>query len=400
MKCCYTYSMDITKTYIGGWFQRTTLHLSEIYDFLKYKTSALALDAGKLKELHTGLDIVHVELLVADGLEHIIVSTSKDISYRIYEDGLIVLSYPRSTEATLKHDIEKLTHYYETKLSPAFSYLFSLGAPVPKELANIKTVYPYFVVIHNAKKDDAKKLLADFGQEEHFAVHDPLFDIYRGDKLYIIANKKEKIEHIERFIEEQIFLREFKGQLHRYLYLHRIIWEKIAEVKERGEIKGSDVGAFKDKIDGYAKTINLIESRIAQMGTYLKTRERIAKELKALESFSEVIEYRYETLGNTLAYIQHIWTMTKNYVNRALDLFKSLQDQATQSSIKNLAIITSMGVAASIFGLFKSAPTFTIEGSIYVIALVIIGFGADSVMKWMNQQKKFKIKDIEFDKEI
>lgn len=393
--------MNIAKTYIGGWFQRTTLHLSEIYDYLKYKTSALALDAGKLRELHSQLDIIHIELLVADGLEHINVTTSRDISYRIYEDGLIVLSYPSSTESSLKHDIEKLTHYYETKLSPAFSYLFSLGAPVPKELANIKTVYPYFVVIQHAKKDDAAKLLSEFGQVEHFVVHDPLFDIYRGDKLYVIANKKEKLENIERFIEEQIFLREFKGQLHRYLYLHRTIWEKIAEVKERGEIKGKDVGAFKDKVDGYAKTINLIESRIAQMGTYLKTRERIAKGLKALENFSEVIEFRYETLGNTLAYVQHIWVMTKNYVNRALDLFKSLQDQATQTSIKNLAIVTSMGVGATLIGLFTAKkPEFTAFGLYYFIILACIGFAADAIMKWFTARKSFTIKDIDYDRNI
>lgn len=36
---------------IGGWFQRTTLHLSEIYDFLKYAESPLDLESKKLKSL-------------------------------------------------------------------------------------------------------------------------------------------------------------------------------------------------------------------------------------------------------------------------------------------------------------------------------------------------------------
>ena len=36
--------MKIQKIYIGGWFQRTTLQLSEIYDFLRDGESKLELD--------------------------------------------------------------------------------------------------------------------------------------------------------------------------------------------------------------------------------------------------------------------------------------------------------------------------------------------------------------------
>lgn len=51
-----------------------------------------------------------------------------------------------------------LTHYYENRLSPAFSYIFNLGAPVPKELANIKTVYPYFVTVTEATEERVNNL--------------------------------------------------------------------------------------------------------------------------------------------------------------------------------------------------------------------------------------------------
>lgn len=40
--------MNIEKIYIGGWFQRTTLQLSEIYDFVREGTSALNLDKKKI----------------------------------------------------------------------------------------------------------------------------------------------------------------------------------------------------------------------------------------------------------------------------------------------------------------------------------------------------------------
>ena len=39
------------KVTFGGWYQRTTLHLTEIYDFFKYGTSRLSLSKGKLKIL-------------------------------------------------------------------------------------------------------------------------------------------------------------------------------------------------------------------------------------------------------------------------------------------------------------------------------------------------------------
>ena len=41
--------MKISNVYIGGWFQRTMLQLTEIYDFLRNCDSKLNLDKEKLK---------------------------------------------------------------------------------------------------------------------------------------------------------------------------------------------------------------------------------------------------------------------------------------------------------------------------------------------------------------
>lgn len=393
--------MQIKRVYIGGWFQRTTLHLSEIYDFLRDAYSSLELDKKKLKELQKNLDIGSAELKVA-GLEHIELASTNGISLKIHEDGLIVLRRDYGRGDDLAADIKILTEYYEKKLSPAFSYLFSLGAPVPKELANIKTVYPYFVVVEDASREEIAELLQKFREKKYFEVTGERFDLFRGDKFYIVNIKKEDLGHSERFIEEQIFLREFKGQLHRYLNLHRIIWERIAKVKEQGSIKGGEIGGFRDRVQGYQKTINLIEARINQMGTYLHTRERIVKSDDDLKGFLPLLEYRYETLGDTLAYLQQIWNMTKNYVNSALDLFSSLQAQATQNSVKNLTVVTSMGVGATLIGLFttNSIPKFTMFGIGYFIVLAAIGYFANKITTWFYQRKSYSIADIEYDKDI
>lgn len=393
--------MQIKRVYIGGWFQRTTLHLSEIYDFLRKGYSSLELDKKKLKELQQNLKIESVELKI-DRFEHIELISKNGISLKIYEDGLVVLRHDYGNGDDLTADIKILNEYYEKKLSPAFSYIFSLGAPVPKELANIKTVYPYFIVVEDISREEIAELLEKFQEKKYFEVIGDHFDLFRGDKFYIINIKKEDLYHSERFIEEQIFLREFKGQLHRYLNIHRIIWERIAKVKERGKIKGGEIDDFHDKVQGYAKTINLIEARINQMGTYLHTRERIVKDDKNLKDFLTLLEYRYETLGDTLAYLQQIWNMTKNYVNSSLDLFSILQAQATQNSVKILTVVTSVGVSATVIGLFtmNSIPSFTIFGVGYFVALVAIGYFANKVTIWFYKQKSYDISEIEYNKNI
>ena len=122
--------MQIEKIFVGGWFQRTTLHLSEIYDFLREAYSPLDLEKKKLVALRDTLLINEVEFNV-DNLEYIKIISSTNIEIKIFEDGLILLS--KKSEKEIKKDIDDLTYYYEKKISPAFSYIFSLGAPIRSE---------------------------------------------------------------------------------------------------------------------------------------------------------------------------------------------------------------------------------------------------------------------------
>lgn len=392
--------MKIEKIYIGGWFQRTTLQLSEIYDFVRDASSKLALDEKKLISLHDSLEIKDVNYGI-DGLEYLLISTRSEVNIKIFEDGLIVLNDENVNEFSLFNDIDALADYYENKLSPALSYLFSLGAPIPKELANIETVFPYFIVLNNESKENIQLLLSKTEKEKYFEYNNDSYDVVRGDKYYFINNKTKSIQQVERYVEEQIFIREFKAQLHRYLNLHRIIWEKIDAVKENVKVKGKDIVAFSSKIDGYRKTVNLIDSRINQMNTYIRTREKLAKSDESLTGSLDLIGYRYETLINTVSYMQQIWAMTNNYLASAERLFNGLESQITEKSVNNLTIVTSMGVGASLINLFTgSAPTFTVFGIIYFFALAFIGWGVNKVMKIISENRKYEISDIEYDKNI
>lgn len=392
--------MKISNVFIGGWFQRTMLQLSEIYDFLREAKTQLALDQDKLIEFRKNLQIGKIDYGV-QGEEFIEFTTALNIKVKIFEDGLIVLNNHKVSEDTLFADIDALTDYYENKLSPAFSYLFSLGAPVPKELAHIETVYPYFVISDNATKEEMNALLSRTDKQKYFEFDNEKYDVIRGDVYYFINNKKSKLENIERYIEEQIFIREFKGQLHRYLNLHRIIWEKIDNVKERASVKGADILAFNTKLDSYAKTITLIEGRINQMSTYLPTREKIAKNDKELSEFLSISGFRYETLKDTLEYIKHLWSMTKNYVSSAQKLFSGLKSDVNSKSINNLTLVTSMSAGTSIISLLtKSEPQFTTFGIKYFFILAILVFMLNKGLKAIQNYRRYKINDSGLDKNI
>lgn len=392
--------MKISEIYIGGWFQRTMLQLSEIYDFLRDGTSQLKLNKHKLAELHEGLGIGSIEYGV-QGEEFISIMTSEQIRVKIFEDGLIVLGTDRVTEETMFADIENLKAYYENRLSPAINYIFSLGAPVPKELAHIENIYPYFVVCDNAKREDIAALLARTERQKYFEFDNKTYSVLRGDKYYFINNKKSSSEMIERYIEEQVFIREFKGQLHRYLNLHRIIWEKIDNVKDRAKVKGKDIVKFSSKLESYRKTVTLIGGRIDQMSTYISTREKIAKEDQDLADFLAISGYRYETLRDTLQYIKDLWKMTTQYVDSAQKLFDGIKQDVTSSSINSLTIVTSMSAGAAILSLFtESEPEFTTFGFVYFFVLAFVGWAATKLLTYVAHRRKYEISDAEIDKNI
>jgi len=137
------------------------------------------------------------------------------------------------------------------------------------------------------------------------------------------------------------------------------------------------------------------------MSCYLKTRERLAKDDVALREALDLIGYRYETLGNTLAYMKDLWKMTSNYVTSAAKLFNNLKSDITNQSISNLTIVTSMGVGASLIDLFtESEPKFSLFGIIYFFILALIGYVISRIMTTVANHKKYEINDIEYDKSI
>ena len=388
--------MNIEKIYIGGWFQRTMLQLSEIYDFVREGKSIVDLDQEKTYELHKNLQIKTIEYGI-DNLEYVKITTTNEINIKITEDGLIVLN--TSCDDSLQSSIDILANYYETCLSPALNYIFSLGAPIPKELVNIENIYPYFVVLNNANENDIRNLIEDTEKVKYFEFSNDSYNIVRGDRYYFINYKNNSLQKVERYIEEQIFIKEFKEQLHRYLNVHRTIWKRIDDVKANPSIKGKDILKLSSQIDGYRKTVTLIDSRINQMDAYIRTREKIAKSDADLVESLDLIGYKYENLINTLSYMKNIWVMTKNYLDQAEKLFDGLSDKITEKSVKNLTLITSMSLGASLITLFRKQE-FTSLGFLFVIGLLLAGLLINRAIVTISKNKDYEILDSGYDKDI
>lgn len=364
--------MKIKSVYIGGWFQRTMLQLSEVYDFLRDGSSQAGLDKDKLASLRDNLHIESIEFGVANE-EFVAFTAEKQIRVKIFEDGLMTVSSTEVSERTMFDDIERVRSYYENRLSPAMNYMFSMGAPVFKELTRVDNLYPYFIVCDNATDQDLSELLAKTEHQKYFEFEGKNYSVLRGDKYYFINNKKSSLENIERYIEEQVFIREFKGQLHRYLNLHRAIWGKIDAIKNQKYVNERDILESETELERYYKTALLIEGRLEQMEPYVKIREAGMKDDEELGEFLAISGFRHAALIGTLAYMRSLWKTTRRYIKSAMKLLDRANRERMISSLRSLITLAILLVIIGTLGLiFGTGLRFSVDTVIYG-ALLIIG---------------------------
>lgn len=373
----------------GGWFQRTTLHLTEVYRFLSGGSSDLNLSKNKLKNFRKNLNLKSVKRKQGY-LEHVEITTSDKIKIRYYEDGLYVLEI-ESDE--IKKNADKLKKYFEEKWKPAISYLFSLGAPTPKILSNMKDNHPIVVGVVSRNIRSAKLDEKVYGKIYSDTISKNTRVFKTKDYIVTIVSSKTKKE-LEELIDMQIFFREFKLQLHKYLNIHRKIWEEIGEIKEKKEIRGKDAGKYRATLDSYQKTIRLIGNRINQMGTYAKTRKSLSETLGVEKKLVSHFAYKYEDLFNSLEYIKEIWKMTSDYVDSAIDIIKDVKTKTAVKGIKSIQLLVSVGAVAGIVRLMnpKNIPVITKSVAIFLIGLFIVAYFFDWGLSFLAKNKKYKLK--------
>lgn len=113
--------MKIDQIYLGIWFQRTSLHLKELYLHLQ--------ENGKASNGSVS-DISSFEFVGNNEFDEV-VGKNSILSFSITEDGIILL---RSHTSTLKTARLSLENFYIHSFSPLLTTLFaSQGAPIPKK---------------------------------------------------------------------------------------------------------------------------------------------------------------------------------------------------------------------------------------------------------------------------
>jgi len=380
-----------TKVIFGGWYQRTTLHLSEVQRFLLYSASNSNLSKEKLDFYKKNLEIKFIKR-VAGSLEYLHLETKNQIEIKYYEDGLYVLSKEGEEIDKIKNEIKS---YFDKKFKPAIDYLFSKGAPTPKVLSNIKDNHSFIIgqIKSNLKE---QKVDSSFG-EVYFETISKDVKVSKTKENILITVGPNRKKELEILSEMQIFFSEFKIQLHKYLDIHRKIWDEISEIKEKESVRGRDVSKYRSILDSYQKTIRLIGNRINQMRSYAQTRKSISEKANVHQQLIDLFQYRFEDLFNTLDYIKEIWKMTSDYVDSAIQVMVEMENKLSSKGLKSIQLIISIGVVAGLLRYLSpdSIPEVAFSGFLFVLALGIISYAIDYSIKWSSKNKKYKLKFIE-----
>lgn len=380
----------------GGWYQRTTLHLSEVHRFLLHGTSDLGLDPKKLKSLRSGLDLKSVKRVVGH-LEYLDFSSKSGIRVRYFEDGLYVLSKEGEDIEALKKEIGD---YFHKKFLPASNYLFSLGAPTPKILSNMEEVHPF--VIERVVRDPLKsKVGKEFGKV-YLETRSRDIKVSKTKENIVVDISLAKKKDIDSLTEMQIFFSDFKLQLHKYLDIHRKIWEEIDAIGEKEFIMGKNIGESKARLDSYQKTIQLIRNRINQMSNYAKTRRDISKKVNIDGNLNELFQYRFEDLFNTLEYIKEVWVMTLDYVNSGIRVLEGASSDMNSKGLDSIQFLVGVSVVSGILGYLGPAsfPEITISGALYVVSFGCAAIVLNKIIGWYNERKKYGVSFVERAKKI
>ena len=259
-------------------------------------------------------------------------------------------------------------------------------------MVNIKEVHPTVIgVVQNKHKS------FDIDEQKYGKIYSKIsskdITVYKTPEHIFVVAAQAKNKVIVDIIEMQMFFREFKDQLEKYLEIHRLLWEKISRIKNRKQLKGDKISKVRYELDSYDKTVTLISSRMNQMGAYVSTRAQISQNLKIEKHLNRLFQYKFEVLTNTLDYIKDIWDMTREYLNSAIKIIVEMEGKVTETSIKSLRFITTLIVMARLMGYLQeeTLPTFTLNGLGNFIILILLTWLVDKIIVGFSKRVRYKL---------
>lgn len=384
--------MKIENIYLGTWFQRTSLHLRELFYFLETGKSKLDLEQKRLANFYKELNPKKV-CWQERGVFDSVGAQFDKLQMTFFEDGLIL--FKKECE-DLEKDTKVLREFYEKKFSPAVSYIYSLGAPLPKQLAKVELIFPYIIVVSEAEEKEIKELFSEIKDSLQSFVDTPEVSLYFGNEVLILSLKERKEGlQIEEIIKYFIFFREFANQLNGYLQAHRNIWEEIHQIRSRPVLRFKDFPNVRNSLMEIKQTISFVGARLAQMENFMAVRQVRAKE-KGLEKMLRALSiYQFNTLLNSHHYMTSLWKMTQDYADSTFNLLSMFYQENVQREVDALKLITIISLVVAIFRMsFLPMPEYNLLnsqfwGSLFLIFIfaAIFYFG----MRYWFRSRKFEL---------
>ena len=356
----------------------------------------------KIQELHKTLGVKKYRLHEELHFDYLDASFEGG-EFSITEDGILLVKNDKSIEAR-DGESEKirqfLSNFYLTRLGPALDYLFSLGAPLPRDLAAIKTVLPFIVIISNATPDDLKRLYTSVGAKETSVVVVEDMEIHRTPTLTVFHIRQGGINlnQLEAFIRHDIFFREFEFQLEEYMTRHRLYWDEISKVRESTSLRYKNFPHIRRKLLEIRRTITYVEMRLLQMRDILMERAQTITQEES-DTLNKFGLHRFQPLEAAQGYTEHLWQMTLQYLDGTINLLNTLYEENTQ---RELTVIKMTTFATALTGFFGMNIPFPWEerwdaikyDSFYIVMFVILGsILFYFILKFAVLNRKFSLGD-------
>ena len=242
-----------------------------------------------------------------------------------------------------QEDVPDQRDFFLNKVLKAFSFIYSIGAPVPKVFNQIEHILPTYIVARDGTPEEIDELFAHYGDHMVASLDGPDGRIYTGDDIWVVVGGEVSGDEIGF----AIFAHSFKRQLYKILEIHRSIWQEVDDVRKYGNVHLKELADISDTLTDLKNESLFFKSRLAQMGDFVIARKAIAAHAVHMETLRKDVDQKLVSLSSAHRYFVSLWQMTIDYLDNTLNLVDLLHDENQEKELNTLQIMFVVGAVAS-----------------------------------------------------
>lgn len=379
---------DERTVYTGGWFQRTSLYLEDVYNLLiaGQVVPNTGINPKKLKRILDFLDIEDVKR-INGYLDFILIQCANNITVKIFEDGVYTIKH-RTKDFHASFDIVK---NFNNNISELLNRLFSRGAPMPRITEHFEDYERYFVLkeIHDGSFEDNETMTSD---QIVFSTNTERIYVKATDQTFFINHRPEVDTEI--IVEMQIFFEEVKNHLKEFKNEHNNIWELVTNIRKLKGVKMKEVFKIKNDLNRYQTIVDLSRMRIEQMKSFIKVRGSISQELHIVDELNTLFSMKLVLIESNLNYVAELWNMTDRYLQSALKAVDNIVSKRSEAVITTFRVLATLWTTSAIFGYTSTEefPQITNFGVVYFIFLLLLTVIIEFLVRKFVNMRTYKVK--------